>query len=203
MDSHGLLPLLCILRYNYTKAAVSLLGKFSKHRITSSNKLYMKRWHCIFNTIVKESALKRSFIFHFCICLRIFFFFCFCYYLCVPVISENCSTDILPERPIQYLVNFQSQIYFNKLSLSSGTECLYHRRDFQDQPDKHHQEPVPILVSSILTRKILAQASKNGRKPYLFPYKKFVSVFYAINILNTLYYFNPTNFNCAQRKCLL
>ena len=43
MDSHGLLPLL--------------------------GKLYMKRWHCIFNTIVKESALKRHFIFHFCICL--------------------------------------------------------------------------------------------------------------------------------------
>ena len=30
---------------------------------------------------------------------------------------------------------------------------------------------------------------RNGRKPYLFPQKKFVSVFYAINIFNTIYYF--------------
>ena len=41
------------------------------------------------------------------------------------------------------------------------------------------------------------QASKNGRKPYVFPQKKFVSMFYAINIFNTIYYFKPTNFNCA------
>ena len=27
--------------------------------------------------------------------------------------------------------------------------------------------------------------------------KKFVSVFYAINIFYTIYYFKPTNFNCA------
>ena len=32
------------------------------------------------------------------------------------------------------------------------------------------------------TRNTLTQASKNGRKPYLFPQKKFISVFYAINI---------------------
>ena len=50
---------------------------------------------------------------------------------------------------------------------------------------------------NILTRNTLTQASKNGRKPYLFPQKKFVSVFYAINIFNTIYYFKPTNFNCA------
>ena len=29
----------------------------------------------------------------------------------------------------------------------------------------------------------LTQASKKGRKPYLFPQKQFVSMFYAINIL--------------------
>ena len=38
------------------------------------------------------------------------------------------------------------------------------------------------------------QASKNGRKPHMFPQKKFVSMFYAINIFNTIYYFKPTNF---------
>ena len=37
------------------------------------------------------------------------------------------------------------------------------------------------------TRNTLTQASKNGHKPYLFPQKKFVSVFYAINIFNTIY----------------
>ena len=47
------------------------------------------------------------------------------------------------------------------------------------------------------TRNTLTQASKNGRKPYLFPQKKFVSVFYAITIINTIYYFKPTNFNYA------
>ena len=36
-----------------------------------------------------------------------------------------------------------------------------------------------------------------GYKPYLFPRKKFVSMFYAINVFNTIYYFKPTNFNCA------
>ena len=36
-----------------------------------------------------------------------------------------------------------------------------------------------------------------GYKPYLFPRKKSVSVFYAINVFNTIYYFKPTNFNCA------
>ena len=52
------------------------------------------------------------------------------------------------------------------------------------------------------TRNTLTQASKNGRKLYLFPQKTFVSVFYAINIFNTINYFKPTNFNCAWRKCL-
>ena len=47
------------------------------------------------------------------------------------------------------------------------------------------------------TRNTLTQASKNGRKPNLFHQKKFVSVFYAINIFNTIYYFKPTNFNFA------
>ena len=36
------------------------------------------------------------------------------------------------------------------------------------------------------TRNTLTQASKNGRKPYLFPQKKFVSVFYAINIASSI-----------------
>lgn len=49
-----------------------MLSKFSKYYNTSSSKLFMKRRHCIFNTIVKESALKKHFIFHFCICLRSF-----------------------------------------------------------------------------------------------------------------------------------
>ena len=47
------------------------------------------------------------------------------------------------------------------------------------------------------TRNTLTQASKNDRKPHLFPQKKCVSVFNAINIFNTIYYFKPTNFNCA------
>ena len=41
---------------------------------------------------------------------------------------------------------------------------------------------------------------RTGRKPYLFPQKEFVSVFYATNIFYTIYYFKPTNFNCAQSK---
>ena len=60
------------------------------------------------------------------------------------------------------------------------------------------------LVDTFLTKtkfiqfiNTLTQASKNGRKPYLFPRKKSVSKFYAINIFNTIYYFKPTNFNCA------
>ena len=56
----------------YFLAVVQLLSKFSKHRSNSLNKLCMKRWHCVFNTIVKESALKKHFIFHFCIYLRNF-----------------------------------------------------------------------------------------------------------------------------------
>ena len=39
---------------------------------------------------------------------------------------------------------------------------------------------------------------QNVRKPYLFPQKKFVSVFYVINIFNTIYYFKPTNFKCRE-----
>ena len=52
-------------------------------------------------------------------------------------------------------------------------------------------------AKQLTTRNTLTQASKNGRKPYLFPQNKFVSVFYAINIFNTIYYFKPTKFNCA------
>ena len=66
MDSHGLLPLLCILRNNCTKAVVPLLTKFSKHqstRLNHASKLYMERRHCISDTIVKESALKKYFTF--------------------------------------------------------------------------------------------------------------------------------------------
>ena len=40
-------------------------------------------------------------------------------------------------------------------------------------------------------------ATKSGRKLSLFPHEKFISVFYAINIFNTIYYIQPTNFNCA------
>ena len=88
---------LCILRNNYTKAAVPLLSLFSKHRSNSLNKLCMKRWHCIFNTIVKEIDLERHFIFHSCIYLRNFRC-CFWYNLCVPVVSES-----VPPRPIKYI----------------------------------------------------------------------------------------------------
>ena len=41
------------------------------------------------------------------------------------------------------------------------------------------------------TRNTLTWASKNWRKPYLFLQKKFISVFYAINIFNTISYFKP------------
>ena len=54
-----------------------------------------------------------------------------------------------------------------------------------------------VGTGKIFTRNTLTQASKNGRKPYLVLQKKFISVFYAINIFNTIYYFKPTNFNCA------
>ena len=37
----------------------------------------------------------------------------------------------------------------------------------------------------------------------LVPSEEIESVFYAINIFNTIYFFKPTNFNCTQRKCLL
>ena len=50
---------------------------------------------------------------------------------------------------------------------------------------------VYFLISK-QTRNTLTQASKNGRNHYLFPQKKFLSVFYAINIFNTIYYFKPT-----------
>ena len=53
------------------------------------------------------------------------------------------------------------------------------------------------------TKNTLTQASKNGLKPYLFPQKTYVKMFYAINIFNAICYFKPTNFNCALRKCLL
>ena len=56
---------------------------------------------------------------------------------------------------------------------------------------------VHIFIHQCTTRNTLTQASKNGRKPYLFPQKKFASVFYAINIFNTIYYDKPTNFNYA------
>ena len=70
--------------------------------------------------------------------------------------------------------------------------------------------PVPLLCHSLRrslqyktrlfphkqhTRNTLTQASKNRRKHYLFPQRKFVSVFYAIYTFNTIYYFKPTNFN--------
>ena len=42
--------------------------------------------------------------------------------------------------------------------------------------------PNCMIHTCIYTRNTLTQASKNGRKPHLFPQKKFVSVFYAINI---------------------
>ena len=61
-----------------------------------------------------------------------------------------------------------------------------------------------MRVKTKPTRNTLTQASKNGRKPYLFPQKKFVSVLCNKHIIyNTIYYFKPTNSNCAQRKCLL
>ena len=54
-----------------------------------------------------------------------------------------------------------------------------------------------LFTLQTFTRNTLTQTSKNGRKPYLFSQKIFVSVFYAINIFNTIYYFKPTNFICA------
>ena len=41
------------------------------------------------------------------------------------------------------------------------------------------------FLNHSITRNTLTQASKNGRKPYLFSQKKFVSVLYAINIYLT------------------
>ena len=52
-------------------------------------------------------------------------------------------------------------------------------------------------IGSMNTKNTLTQASKNGRKPYSFPQKKYVSMFYAINLPNTIDHLKPTNFNCA------
>ena len=61
-------------------------------------------------------------------------------------------------------------------------------------PDHETSDTIWLLCTTIDTRNTLTQASKNGRKPHLFPQKKLVSLFYAINIFNTIYYFKPTNF---------
>ena len=46
-----------------------------------------------------------------------------------------------------------------------------------------------VKINQLKTRNTLTQASKNGRKHYLFPQKKFVSVFYAINKFTFTFYF--------------
>ena len=161
----GRLALWILRTNNYTKAAVPMLSKFSKHRSTSSSKLFMKSWHCIFNAIVKESALKRHFIFHFCICLRNFVaaFDTICaFHSSVKLFHRHpwkCSTDILPERSIRYTCIY----LFCKLLAPDLFQQIVSKlwrweplpnvdcRDSQDLPDKHHFEPAPILVSSILT----------------------------------------------------
>ena len=104
-----------------------LLSKFSKYRSNSSNKLCMKRWHCIFNTIVKESALKGHFIFHFCICLRNFAvaFDTICAFQSSVVLYNRHPSLKAHKNIFTFLVSFQSRIYLNKSSLSSGTQCLY------------------------------------------------------------------------------
>ena len=138
MDSHGLLPLLCIFRIIYTKAAVSLLSKFSKHRSTSSIKLYMKRWHCNFNTIAKESAL-RSFIFHFCICLRNFFsaFDTICMFQSsVKLFHRQRPIKCIKYLSCKFLVPDLFQQIVSKLWFWVPLPSV-HRRDSQDQPDKH------------------------------------------------------------------
>ena len=56
------------------------------------------------------------------------------------------------------------------------------------------------FLSEDITRNTLTQASKNDRKPYLFPQKKFVSVFYAINIFNTIYYFTNRQTIIVRRE---
>ena len=50
-----------------------------------------------------------------------------------------------------------------------------------------------LIHATVWTRNTLTEASKNSRKSYLFPQKKFVSLLYAINIFNTIYNFKPTN----------
>ena len=157
MDSHGPLPLLCILYNTYTKATVSSLRNISKHRSTTSNKLYMKRLHCIFNATVKESALKRHFIFHFCICLRNF----------VAAFDTICafqsSVKVFHWHPswkaYKIYVYLSCKLLVLDLDLFQQiVSKLWHWmplpsvdcRDSQDQPDKLHWEPAPILVSSIL-----------------------------------------------------
>ena len=128
MDSHGLMPLLCILRNNCTKAALSLLSKFSNHhstRLNHASKLFMERWHCIFNTIVKESALKRHFIFHFCICLVrniVADFDTICAFQSVKLFRRHPSLKANKiYLPFLLASTSSSEIYLNKSSLCSDT----------------------------------------------------------------------------------
>ena len=87
---------LCILRNNFTKAAVPLLSKFSKHRSNSSNKLCMKRWHCIVSSIQLSRKIHWKDI--------LFSTFVYIYVISLLLLIQsmrssrkwNCTTDVLP-----------------------------------------------------------------------------------------------------------
>ena len=99
----------------------------------------------------------------------------------------------------KYDVVVASFFYFTTCTkLASITMEMIHFYDFRFWCTKcNYVYRSNQLYISYITRNTLTQASTNGRKPYLFPQKKFISVFYAINIFNTIYYFKPTNFICA------
>ena len=98
----------------------------------------------------------------------------------------NSTLHETSEIPVDNIINFRKLIM--KIFLILGNKIF--KRMYVYIYDS-------FLFWNVYTKNTLTQASKTGRKPSLFPQKKFVRVFYAINIFITIYYFKPTNFNCA------
>ena len=137
MDSRGLLPFLCIFCNNYTKAAVPWQNQFSKHRSTSSSKLFMNRWQ--FNC--QGKCLEKAFYFQFLYMLTQFCC-CFWYDLCIPFVSDIVPpTSSLKANKIVYLsckllVLLNGQKYCNNMADVITIQCSFMVKLPQDQPDR-------------------------------------------------------------------
>ena len=91
-------------------------------------------------------------------------------------------------------------VHLQKVHITAKSENMPDSQSSAYSRKHYHLFKQTVLgahIRKIQTRNTLTQASNNGRKPYLFPQKKIVSVFYVINIVNTINYFKRTNFNCA------